>query len=489
MKRLTPELLGRTMRFLWALVLVFLPVTSFRYLPFMGSGTQVRPLSLIPAALLLVLLLVQSYRERRLLVWNNSLIPLFAFVLAAVLSSVAGFLLAPVDLYQFSYSNRLVRAWITLVVGLVFYIVSIKMVRDETDLKFTFKWLYIGFVAQVAWSLVQLFGFYVLEVYFNPPIGELVDTIQKAVMVTGLAPNERISGLTLEPSWLAAQVVALYLPWVFASVVKNYRWDQRRWLAPLVLAASAFLIIFTYSRSGLLTAVAVIFLSLIFSGGDRIKQGWRWLFKPFRHQDMLGKQRILNIATRLVIFAVVLGGMVAGAVILSGNEYFSTIWQSLATAKNPVDYFVDIYAGPRFAYAAAGWTVFEQHPWTGVGVGGLGLYLHQALPDWAHFNIPEIAQLLSSGNTMYPNAKNMYIRLLAENGIVGFWLFVSFYLFILGKILKLLRSSQKDAAFIGVAGLFAWLAIVALGISQDSYAMPVIWVPLGIIMGFAETRT
>src|ERR1035437_1775337 len=70
------DLLQKIERFLWAAVLVALPVTSFRYLPFMGSDTQVRPLSLIPAVLLLFALIIRCIRERRLLLWSRLFLPL-----------------------------------------------------------------------------------------------------------------------------------------------------------------------------------------------------------------------------------------------------------------------------------------------------------------------------------------------------------------------------------------------------------------------------
>jgi O-antigen ligase len=82
----------------------------------------------------------------------------------------------------------------------------------------------------------------------------------------------------------------------------------------------------------------------------------------------------------------------------------------------------------------------------------------------------------------------LYIRLLAETGIVGFWLFVSFYLNLLGKLLSLLRSRRKELVFVGMASLLAWFSIVALGLSQDSLAMLNIWMPLGILIGIADSR-
>jgi len=486
-KLLAPERLHRVERFLWALTLVAVPVTSFRFIPFIGADSQVRPLSLIPAALLLFLLVFRCFQQHRFFIWNNSFLPLLAFVLVALLSSAVGFFLAPENLYNYTYASRLLRAWVTFGVGLIFLIVPVAMNRDEQDLKFTFKWLYVGLVGHVIWSLVQLLHFYVLAVYFDgQPLGNLVDLIQKTVMMAGVSPNRRISGLALEPSWLAAQVMTVYLPWVFASVLVGYQWDKGRWLAPVSLAACGGLILFTYSRSGVLSAVGTMFLTFLFTGWGWLRQAWKWLLRPFHRDDSVLVRQIMNVTMRIALIAVILAGLVGGSYILSKNTYFASIWQS--DKKDLTSYLVDIYAGPRLAFAWAGWTIFEQHPWVGVGLGATGLYFYQALPDWSHFNITEISQLLSSDNLTYPNTKDLYVRLLAETGIVGFWLFISFYLLLLGKVFALLRSRRKELVFLGTASLLAWFGIVVLGFTQDSFAMLNIWMPLGILIGMANLR-
>jgi O-antigen ligase len=478
MEQVTLKRFQRIERFLWAAVLVALPVTSFRYIPFLGTDTQVRPLSLIPAVLLLLALLLRSVRERRLVFWSSKFQPLFIFILVAIVSSAIGFLFAPVNLYSYTYSSRVVRAWLSFGVGLVFLITAMAMNQNGRDLKFTIKWIYVGLAAEVAWSLVQTVQIYV--VHFSQ-----LDFIQKTVMMAGLPPNGRISGLALEPSWLAAQVITIYLPWAFAALLKNYDWGSRRWLTVVILAACAYLLIFTFSRAGVLTALVTVILTFIIAGRERIGQAWRWFFSPLQLKKPFAP-RFPEVGLRIVAIIALLAGLAGGTYILSRNKYFAQIWQS---RKNTLtNYFVDIYAGPRLAYSWAGWTIFEQHPWTGVGLGAAGLYLPQALPDWAHFNNPDIAQLLSPGNQTYPNIKNLYIRLLSETGILGFWSFISLFTLTLGIILNLLRSRQKELAFLGTASLLAWISIVMLGITQDSLAMPIIWIPFGILIGMTAPQ-
>ena len=488
MKLLAPGNLEKAERFLWALTLLTVPVTSFRFMPFMGADSQVRPLSLIPAGLLLFVIVIRSMQQRRLLFWNTSMVPLLAFLFAALFSSALGFFLAPPDLYNYAYSSRLLRAWVTFGVGMIFFIVPMSMNRDEQDLKFTLKWLFIGLAGHVLWSLIQMFAIYILDVYFREQnYANWFDQLQKTIMMAGLSPNRRISGLALEPSWLAAQVVTIYLPWAFATVLKGYAWSKQRWLAPVCLVACGGLIFFTFSRSGILIAVLAVLLTFLVAGSDWIRRVWNWFGQPFRAQNAAHSQKLSQTIVRIALCAALLAGLVGGALIISQNRYFASIWQS--NKRDPISYLVDIYAGPRLAYAWAGWTIYEQHPLTGVGLGATGLYFHQALPDWAHFNITEVSQLFSPAAQIYPNAKNLYIRVLAETGIVGFWLMLSFYLLLLGKIRGLLRSPRRELIFVGTASLLAWIGIMVLGFTQDSFAMLNIWMPLGILVGMANPRS
>jgi O-antigen ligase len=475
MKWLSLENLRRIERFLWAAVLVTLPVTSFRYVPFLGSDAQVKPLSFVPAVILLLALLMRCLRERHLSLWNSHFLPLVVFILIAGAASAVGFLLAPPDLYAYTYPSRVLRAWLSFGVGLIFLVTAVSMNQDEVDLKFTIKWLYIGLVAEVIWSLIQI-----LQIHFN--IFPALDAIQKTVMMAGLPPNDRISGLALEPSWLAAQLLTLYLPWAVAAFLKNYEWGiSRKWLAPII-ASCLVLLVFSYSRAGILIGTAAIVLTFIIAGWQNIRQAWQWFFRPMKSPAV--RKKSLEFALRIVILAAILTGLAGGAFVLSRNKYFAQIWQSDKT--NITEYFVDIYAGPRLAYSLAGWSIFEQHPWTGVGLGAAGFYIIRALPDWAHINIPETAQLLSPDNRVYPNTKNLYARLLSETGIVGFWAFMAFYLLMLGILIGMLRSKQKVMTFLGTASLMAWLMIVMLGITQDSLAMPMVWLPFGILIGMAR---
>lgn len=147
-------------RFLWGAALFTLPVTSFRYFPFLGDSTYVRPLALYPVALLLPLLFILWMQRKTAPPLAGTLTPLLAFVVIALTATAFGVLLDPLPMRGNEYVGRILRAWATLVIGLSFFIAAAWMNRDESDLRFSLKWLLAGFAVDIAWSGIQALAFY-----------------------------------------------------------------------------------------------------------------------------------------------------------------------------------------------------------------------------------------------------------------------------------------------------------------------------------------
>ena len=118
-----------------------------------------------------------------------------------------------------------------------------------------------------------------------------------------------------------------------------------------------------------------------------------------------------------------------------------------------------------------------------MGLGASGFYNYSHLPDWALTTVPEIARQLNPENRLYPNPKNMYVRLLAETGLIGFFVFIAFLFSVLGDALQALQSKTNTARYIGIAGIFSWIAVVLYNVTQDSFATPNIWINFGILVG------
>ncbi|MFN2215895.1 MAG: O-antigen ligase family protein, partial [Anaerolineales bacterium] len=401
--------LDRSVDLLWGLVLLCLPVTSFPFIPLLGSGTQVRPLSIYPLVLLLPLLLLQILRKK-VNAWHPVFISLGIFLLMMIVTACLGALLAPVELRGQTYFDRALRALITVVIGLGFFLAALWSLRSQQQLRSSLKWLYLGLVISFIWGMIQFAsykGFFLDEV--------TIDRIQKMFSVSGISfKNLRVPGFALEPSWLAGELAVIYFPWLFGSLLTGYHLTRWRWLEYVLSLMTLVLLVVTYSRSGLLMVIFTSLLTLVLFGREKIRQLWHWFITPFSSTGFEKSSRTLHVSIRLVLLLVVFAVATLAGKVLSENQYFSQIWKS--KKSNLVEYVIDIYAGPRLAYVWSGMETFNQHPWTGVGLGAGGFYLYENLPDWAKTSVPEISNHLSPMNTAYPNTKNLFVRIISETG-------------------------------------------------------------------------
>jgi len=455
-------------RFLWGAALFTLPVTSFRYFPFLGDATYVRPLSLYPIAFLLPLLLIQLMRGKASVPRTGTLTPLLAFVLIALTATSLGVLLDPLPLRGQDYLGRAIRAWATLLIGLSFFIAAVWMNRNEDDLRFTLKWLLAGFVMDVLWSGVQSLAFY------TPLLKKVTVTHwQRAFSMRELVKTNRVSGMAYEPAWLAGQIATVYLPWLFAALLTRIRVTRFKWLEMTLLGFAALLMLATFSRGGLLTAAVALVLTFVLAGRVELRAAWNWFYSGF--------QRGSNWLLRFGVVVLLIGGLAGAGLFLAQKGYIARLFNT--NAESVEEFIIENSAGARAAYTFGALGAYEESPITGVGLGASGFYIYGHLPDWSMTTVPEIARQLSPENRLYPNPKNMYVRLLAETGLIGFILFIAFLFSVLGDSLKLLQSKTSFARYLGIAGLFSWIAILLYNATQDSFATPNIWINFGILTG------
>jgi O-antigen ligase len=459
---------AKTTRFLWGAALFTLPITSFRYFPFLGDATYVRPLSLYPIVLLLPLLFIQLRQGKTSVPRAGTLAPLLGFLLIALTATSIGILLDPLPLRGQEYFGRVIRAWATLVIGLSFFLAAVWMNRNEEDLRFSIKWLLAGFVMDVLWSGVQSLAFY------TPLLKKVTVTHwQRAFSMRELVKTNRVSGMAYEPAWLAGQIATVYLPWLFASLLTRLRITRFKWLEMSLLGFAVLLLLATFSRGGLLTAVGASALTFLFVGRTELQAGWSWFVSGFQR----GNNSLLRVGV-IVLFVSALAG---AGLFLSQKGYITRLFNTRAESLE--DFIIENSAGARAAYTFGALGAYEESPITGVGLGASGFYIYDHLPDWALTTVPEIARQLSPDNRLYPNPKNLYVRLLAETGLIGFFVFIAFLFSTLGDALGALGSKTVFGRYLGIAGIFSWFAIALYNIPQDSFATPNIWINFGILVG------
>jgi O-antigen ligase len=139
----------------------------------------------------------------------------------------------------------------------------------------------------------------------------------------------------------------------------------------------------------------------------------------------------------------------------------------------------------RVVFWETGWNIFNDFPVFGVGLGNAGYFFPQKLSYFA-WGLTEIRTLMFQSTTI-PNTKSLWIRLLAETGILGAALFMSWLYVVWASALRLYKKSGL-AGTVGLAGLFVLVGLLAEGFSVDTFALPYFWVSFGIVTALASTN-
>lgn len=452
----------------WALFFVSLPVTGFPYLPpALGGVALVRPLAIYPLIVLLIVATIPRLIGEPL---PKPFLPLLLFVIVVVAGSLWASLGNVDDLMGVSLLDRTIRSLLTLGLGVAFYMTAALLPRDRRDMRYSLRWLYAGFAVALLWGSLQV----VYVLHYSPEYFHWVSEVQNYISIRRLIPK-RVSGLTYEPNWFAEQISFLLMPWLFASVLSRttvFRWNFR-WVTIelLLLVWSIFVLIFTYSRAGLVVCAAVLFLSVLLYRPSRVEN---------RAPGRLGWARLTKRIALSGAMMLVLGGLVFW--VGSRNGYFSRLWRYWTDEESTGEYWTYIAFSQRFIYWETAYHMFESHPLFGVGVGNYAFHFEEMLPDRPLFKMPELLRLITpeEGRNRLVTAKNLYARLIAETGLVGTASFVVFLLSILGWVLYFWLSPVKELQFWGIAGILGFVAFILAAFSFDSFALPNMWVMFGL---------
>jgi hypothetical protein len=466
-------------RISWALLFLTLPVTSFPIFPGgLGGKTLVRPLAIYPLIVILILATLPRLLTKPL---PRTFLPLFAFILLALASSIFAFRAEQQSLYEVTMLSRFLRNLVTLGIGSAFYLAIALLPENWKDLRFSLRWLFAGFGIALLWGSLQ--AIYVIQ--FNGKYFKLLNQLQSLVSTRKLFQT-RISGLTYEPKWFAEQLVLLLLPWLLSAVLTKhslfkwrYKWITVEWL--LLVWASAILV-FTFSRSGMILLGVLALTSFFLYRFEIPTRGITPLRLQLRKPRKLGRkivETILLVCTLLLILAVV----------GSQSTYFSRFWTYFTEAKERrISYLEYIAVQQRLVYFETAFRMYQAYPLLGVGLGNYAFYFDEMLPDEPWFRQPEIIRHLTpaEGRDRLITPKNLPGRLLAETGLFGTIAFTTFVTAILGGILYLWFSSTREQRFWSLSGLLSMLVFAFVVFSFDSFALPNMWVFFGLMTAAAH---
>jgi len=471
--RLLARVLDSLSFFFWAALLFLLPITSMPSVrDLLHTSVVAGPSVLALAVLLLIGFLPYVIKGGGI---PRTSLPLVGFFFACLFSiSLSGFIQIP----TFKDAGNLrptLSALFTLLVGMGFLFITYSRVATERDFALTLRWIYAGGVVMILWSLLQS------SVWFSA--GRYPTWMRDMQDVFSLGPlyRQRATGLALEPSWLAHMLNMLYLPVWLSAVFSGYSaftFRMFKWITTemILLAFGGLVLLLTFSRVGWIT-FACMAAFLIVIGNVRLV---RWLQSRFRVSP--GKKVILTIGISVFLIILYVGILILAAYSMSRidprmeNLFSPQFWK----LNNMNRYANALQFGERVVYWQAGWEVFNRYPLTGVGLGNAGKWFAETIPAYG-MNLIEVRRLLYQTPEI-PNIKNLWIRILAETGIIGFSFFAA-WIFSLGKKASEFRKTTAPVyKMLGYLGIFVIIGIMLEGFSIDSFALPYFWITAGIVL-------
>jgi O-antigen ligase len=481
---------------LWVLLLLALPLTSFPALAAYFGGSTINPASAIFLVFLILTWLIPYFLKRGKIPTGFSF--LSAFLLIAITASLLGNLKGIFPWKEQTVVGRELIAWITLLSGSAFYLVTATIIDSREKLVSTLKWINLGAIGMIAWALLQ--GYFVL--FANSHYPGWMHRVHLFFSLRSLFSGH-VSGLAYEPSFLAHQLNMLYLPLWGATYLfvraPNHKLGRFFTPSALLLLLGGIVLILSGSRIGLIGSVAMIgFLLVWVSQKFLVTTRTRMMKKftinsPARRQLLVWGFSVLIgfLIFILIILLIMLVLLMASKIDPRLERLFTFDWLSvLPNQVSEIEDFFETLLSPQLANILlfgersvlweAAFRVFEQYPVFGVGLGNAGFYFRETIPGFAS-RLPEIVILMSDGEANFPNPKNLWVRLLAETGIVGFSFYINWLGWLLLKAVGMIKNSDPLYRAMALAGILGLIVIAIDGFSLDTFGLPYYWILFGLL--------
>ena len=465
----------------WKLLLVALPITSFPLLSKLFGGTSVAPLALLPMILVILIVVLPDFLKRRAI--PRQFQPLYIFFLIAILSIALAFMRELPSFRTIPVWRNAVEGLVTLMFGFGFYLVTIYSLRDQQQIRIALRWINLGGAIIILVVGAQYIFFKVTGAF---PQG--LHTLQTLVSASGRLFDGRATGFAYEPSWLAHQLNILYIPIWFGFTASNDTVYSKRLFGKipyeaLLLVGGVLSVFLSFSRIGWITVI-VVFIYVLFKLANSLinrflkKREKKTGKKQSRIQHFFFKSLIWLLLLVILLLLVYAAGLVM--------RQLDPRMEQLFNVKVLENYGFMGWAGrlgfaERIIYWQTAFNVYVKYPWFGSGLGVAGYYFPEIVPSFG-YRLPEVLSVLLY-DSFIPNAKNLWVRLLAETGIIGFSVFVASVLthWRNAKTVEKRKQSELFRAT-GLAGQLLIIALIVEGFSLDTFGLPYYWLGFGLIV-------
>jgi O-antigen ligase len=448
-----------------------LPITSLPLVSrVLGADSVASP------AILFLLIFLAAWMiagERGWFQVNKHMYGLLLFCFAASFSSLLS-LFIDIPLFKdFDNLRPMATGSATLAIGFMFYTVASSYPNENGIKQTTLRIINFSGLVILIWCAFQAVSWYLNHGYpdwmFN-----FQGLISQRVLY-----RQRVTGFALEPSWLAHQLNLLYLPYWLAATLTNTSSHRFRVFGisfeNVLLAGGVGALGLTLSRVGFAAFAMMFLVAAVFIHSRIVTHLQKWAEKIFKREQPLRSGIISAGIILLYLFFLIMAALITSRV----DPRMANLFNLTFVGENPLlRYFNELKFGDRVIYWLTGWNIFNEYPIFGVGLGNAGFFFSKEIPSFG-WSLVEVRALMYR-STLLLNIKNLWFRLLAETGIIGFSVFIGWLISLVPEFVQKFQSNREKIKILGLMGFMVIAALFFEGFSIDSFAMPYWWISLGL---------
>lgn len=315
------------------------------------------------------------------------------------------------------------------------------LIRKTFSISFAFVCFY-GFIE----TLISYFGFTFLKSFLN--LFDYLPFIEVSYHVEG-----RISSISYEPPFLAIYLITI-AGWMFSYILTNK--SYYKYIPTLLVLLLTF---FSGSRTALIVVNLqfVIFLS--------------YLYKYYGY-----KERILSLIKYSFVIFFSLG-------IFAGIKFYKAIGEKVESLDFIGNIKSNVSNRSRLGIQYTSLLIFAKNPVFGVGFGQQAFVARSLYPGWVKKDNYEFEIFYNNQREKsFPPGYNLYTRLLAEVGIVGFLIFAYLQILMLKEARRLSKFQNKDFQILGIILFITSIGLFINWMQIDTFRIYGVWISLAILI-------
>jgi hypothetical protein len=420
------------------IIAIYLLLLPYDHFPISISGSS-RPVSF---AFLLIIIIFRAFSLSKKYSLNNSVKTLSIFLIFTIfLTLIQGVFLNYYEMKETSSDIVALKGLLSVAIFFLGYELIYYYVNSYKRYIYVVRILVFSLILPVSIGLIHLISF-IPSLNFLSNIVESITRIFVAERGDDNFLIDRVSMLTLEPSWAAQQLIIMFIPIIVIS--RNILFKSE-----IMYLISLFLsIIVLFGTASGLVALWLIIMFSFFS------------FKEIAR--ILAKYKISLKYIKVLILCV----SILFLLTIFVSDFFE--YQAIKVTKLIEGGLAsEPSTAIRLYNPIIGLNVFiGENPLFGIGLSMFGFYMPIYSPSW-YGALGEGIAMSSFFDPYFGSPRNMYVKLLVETGVIGFTLFSIWFYRIIAS-LKYIKKFGSHNEYLGFTLVI--IGILTSYINFDSLA-------------------